>query len=68
MSSFACFERGSHGTGADSLDDEINISHYLVDQCQTFYQRSGFRCAARLVDFYAPSGDRLIYARTVAQM
>lgn len=31
-----------------------------------FYERSGFRCAARLVDFYAPGDDRLILEKVVA--
>lgn len=31
-----------------------------------FYERSGFRCAARLLDFYAPGDDRLIFEKVVA--
>jgi ribosomal protein S18 acetylase RimI-like enzyme len=34
---------------------------------RAFYERSGFRCAARLVDFYAPGDDRLIYQKIVAE-
>ncbi len=34
---------------------------------RAFYERSGFRCAARLVDFYAPGDDRLIYEKVVAE-
>lgn len=33
---------------------------------RAFYERSGFRCAARLVDFYAPGDDRLIYEKVLA--
>ena len=32
---------------------------------RTFYERSGFRCEARLVDFYAPGDDRVIYGKAV---
>ncbi|MFO0788626.1 MAG: GNAT family N-acetyltransferase [Pirellulales bacterium] len=31
-----------------------------------FYERSGFRCSARLVDFYAPGDDRLIFEKVIA--
>ena len=31
-----------------------------------FYERHGFRCEARLVDFYAPGDDRIIYAKRVS--
>lgn len=34
---------------------------------RAFYERSGFRCAARLVDFYAPGDDRLIYEKNLAE-
>jgi len=34
---------------------------------RAFYERSGFRCAARLVDFYAPGDDRLIYEKVVVE-
>lgn len=34
---------------------------------RAFYERSGFRCAARLVDFYALGDDRLIYEKIVAE-
>lgn len=34
---------------------------------RAFYERSGFRCAARLVDFYAPGDDRLIYEKVIAE-
>jgi ribosomal protein S18 acetylase RimI-like enzyme len=30
-----------------------------------FYERSGFRCEARLVDFYAPGDDRIIYGKVI---
>jgi GNAT superfamily N-acetyltransferase len=30
---------------------------------RAFYERSGFRCDARLVDFYAPGDDRVIYVK-----
>jgi ribosomal protein S18 acetylase RimI-like enzyme len=30
---------------------------------RAFYERSGFRCEARLKDFYAPGDDRVIYAK-----
>ena len=33
---------------------------------RTFYERSGFHCEARLVDFYAPGDDRVIYGKAVA--
>ena len=32
---------------------------------RAFYERSGFRCEARLADFYAPDDDRVIYAKAV---
>jgi len=30
---------------------------------RSFYERSGFRCDARLADFYAPGDDRVIYVK-----
>ncbi len=30
-----------------------------------FYERCGFRCEARLVDFYEPGDDRLIFVKVV---
>jgi ribosomal protein S18 acetylase RimI-like enzyme len=35
--------------------------------CSTrrFYERQGFRCEARLVDFYAPGDDRIIYTKAI---
>jgi ribosomal protein S18 acetylase RimI-like enzyme len=33
---------------------------------RTFYERTGFRCEARLVDFYASGDDRLIFSKAVA--
>jgi ribosomal protein S18 acetylase RimI-like enzyme len=33
---------------------------------RSFYERSGFRCEARLVDFYAPGDDRIVYGKRVA--
>jgi GNAT superfamily N-acetyltransferase len=30
---------------------------------RSFYERCGFHCDARLVDFYAPGDDRIIYAQ-----
>jgi ribosomal protein S18 acetylase RimI-like enzyme len=30
-----------------------------------FYERNGFRCEARLVDFYAPGDDRIIFEKTI---
>ncbi|MEX0611695.1 MAG: GNAT family N-acetyltransferase [Pirellulales bacterium] len=35
---------------------------------RAFYERSGFRCEARLADFYAPSDDRLIYVKVVGAL
>lgn len=32
---------------------------------RSFYERSGFRCDARLVDFYAEGDDRVIYVKTL---
>jgi len=32
---------------------------------RAFYERSGFRCEARLADFYAAGDDRMIYAKAV---
>lgn len=32
---------------------------------RAFYERCGFRCEARLADFYAPGDDRVIYAKAV---
>jgi ribosomal protein S18 acetylase RimI-like enzyme len=32
---------------------------------RAFYEQSGFRCEARLADFYAPGDDRLIYFKIV---
>jgi GNAT superfamily N-acetyltransferase len=34
---------------------------------RSFYERHGFRCEARLVDFYAPGDDRIIYSKCVSQ-
>jgi ribosomal protein S18 acetylase RimI-like enzyme len=34
---------------------------------RAFYERSGFRCEARLNDFYATGDDRLIYAKAVGR-
>jgi ribosomal protein S18 acetylase RimI-like enzyme len=33
---------------------------------RAFYERSGFRCEARLKDYYAPGDDRLIFAKTMS--
>ncbi|HEX4414994.1 MAG TPA: GNAT family N-acetyltransferase [Lacipirellulaceae bacterium] len=33
---------------------------------RSFYERYGFRCEARLVDFYAPGDDRIIYTKIIA--
>jgi ribosomal protein S18 acetylase RimI-like enzyme len=33
---------------------------------RSFYERTGFRCEARLVDFYAAGDDRLIFSKAVA--
>jgi GNAT superfamily N-acetyltransferase len=32
---------------------------------RVFYERCGYECEARLVDFYAPGDDRLIYSKQV---
>jgi GNAT superfamily N-acetyltransferase len=32
---------------------------------RAFYERCGYHCDARLVDFYAPGDDRIIYAKEV---
>jgi GNAT superfamily N-acetyltransferase len=32
---------------------------------RAFYERCGFQCEARLVDFYAPGDDRVIYVKRV---
>lgn len=32
---------------------------------RAFYARSGFRCEARLVDFYAANDDRMIYVKVL---
>jgi len=32
-----------------------------------FYERNGYRQAARLADFYAPGDDRVIYVKAVAE-
>jgi GNAT superfamily N-acetyltransferase len=32
-----------------------------------FYERNGFRCEARLADFYAPGDDRVIYVKRLAK-
>jgi GNAT superfamily N-acetyltransferase len=34
---------------------------------RAFYERSGFRCEARLADFYAPGDDRVIYVKRLAK-
>lgn len=34
---------------------------------RSFYERSGFRCEARLVDFYALGDDRIIYGKAIAE-
>lgn len=33
---------------------------------RAFYERNGFRCDARLADFYAAGDDRIIYVKVVA--
>lgn len=33
---------------------------------RAFYERNGFRCEARLADFYAPGDDRLIYVKVLS--
>lgn len=33
---------------------------------RAFYERTGFRCEARLVDFYAPGDDRVIYVKMLS--
>jgi GNAT superfamily N-acetyltransferase len=34
---------------------------------RAFYERMGFRCDARLKDFYAPDDDRVIYVKTLSR-
>jgi ribosomal protein S18 acetylase RimI-like enzyme len=34
---------------------------------RAFYERCGFRCEARLADFYAPGDDRVIYVKQLAK-
>jgi ribosomal protein S18 acetylase RimI-like enzyme len=34
---------------------------------RAFYERNGFRCDARLRDFYAPGDDRVIYVKEVGR-
>jgi GNAT superfamily N-acetyltransferase len=34
---------------------------------RAFYEKCGFRCDARLADFYAPGDDRVIYMKVVEQ-
>jgi ribosomal protein S18 acetylase RimI-like enzyme len=34
---------------------------------RAFYDRMGFRCDARLKDFYAPDDDRVIYVKTLSR-
>ncbi len=34
---------------------------------RSFYERSGFRCEARLTDFYAPGDDRVIYVKSLVK-
>jgi ribosomal protein S18 acetylase RimI-like enzyme len=34
---------------------------------RAFYERNGFRCEARLKDFYAPGDDRVIYVKALAK-
>lgn len=33
---------------------------------RAFYERTGFRCEARLTDFYAPGDDRVIYVKLLS--
>jgi ribosomal protein S18 acetylase RimI-like enzyme len=50
--------------------ERIYIDTSGRDQYQptrAFYERSGFRCEARLADFYAPGDDRVIYARSLVK-
>jgi len=35
---------------------------------RAFYERSGFRCEARLADFYAAGDDRLIYLKILSHV
>jgi ribosomal protein S18 acetylase RimI-like enzyme len=32
---------------------------------RAFYERAGFRCEARLADFYGPADDRMIYVKAI---
>ena len=34
---------------------------------RAFYERTGFRCDARLADFYAPGDDRIIFVKVLGQ-
>jgi ribosomal protein S18 acetylase RimI-like enzyme len=34
---------------------------------RAFYERRGYRCEARLADFYAPGDDRVIYVKRLAK-
>lgn len=50
--------------------ERIYIDTSGRDQYQptrTFYERNGFRCEARLTDFYAPGDDRVIYVKSLVK-
>ncbi len=38
---------------------------FTYEPTRRFYERNGFHCEARLIDFYAPGDDRLIYVKSL---
>jgi len=41
---------------------------HQYEPTRSFYEAGGFRCEARLSDFYAPGDDRVIYSKTVERL
>jgi ribosomal protein S18 acetylase RimI-like enzyme len=43
--------------------DTSNQPNYAATRA--FYERNGYTCEARLIDFYAPGDDRVIYVKAI---
>lgn len=57
-------ERRAHAAGATRIYlDTSGRAQYTPTRA--FYERKGYRVAARLEDFFAPGDDKVIYTRTL---